>query len=521
MSEAAWSLSATQLAQRLADGRLSSRDAVEAHLARIDALDPQLRAFTSVLATEARAEATARDTERAEGKVRGPLHGLPVTLKECFDLEGLPTTLGLSSRTTARARRDAALVTALREAGAVILGRTNLSQTMLFAESRNPLFGQTANAFSRDHTSGGSSGGEATAVAAGMSPLGFGTDIGGSIRSPAAFSGICGFKPTLDRWPMRGVGTVLVGQEAVRSQCGPMARTVADLALAFEALNPARLSAIDPRVPPLPWASHTDVDVSSLRVGYYTDDGMIPVSRAVARGVERARDLLRARGLTAVPFTPPDVPGMMELYVKAVSADGIAALIAAVGDDPIDPSLQGLARVAKLSPRVRGALSRAAVLAGQDRSARLLDSLGEKPVSAFWALVDALRAYRHRLVEALDRAQLDIVLCPAYATPALPHGMSKNFTLASSPAMVWNVVQFPAGVVPVTRVRPEETTRPHPRDLLERHAARVDAQSAGLPVGVQVVARPWRDHEALAVMAALEAALHDAPDCPRTPIDPR
>ncbi len=142
-------------------------------------------------------------------------------------------------------------------------------------------------------------------------------------------------------------------------------------------------------------------------------------------------------------------------------------------------------------------------------------------MSAYWALVDALRAYRHRLVEALDRAQLDIVLCPAYATPALPHGMSKNFTLASSPAMVWNVVQFPAGVVPVTRVRPEETTRPHPRDLLERHAARVDAQSAGLPVGVQVVARPWRDHEALAVMAALEAALHDAPDCPRTPIDPR
>lgn len=142
-------------------------------------------------------------------------------------------------------------------------------------------------------------------------------------------------------------------------------------------------------------------------------------------------------------------------------------------------------------------------------------------MSAYWALVDALRAYRHRLVEALDRAQLDIVLCPAYATPALPHGMSKNFTLASSPAMVWNVVQFPAGVVPVTRVRPEETTRANPRDLLERHAARVDAQSAALPVGVQVVARPWRDHEALAVMSALEAALHDAPDCPRTPIDPR
>jgi len=521
MSDAPWSLSATHLARRLQQGEISSRSAVEAHLARIDALDPQLHAFTTVLASEARAESDARDAERARGALRGPLHGLPVTVKECFDLEGLPTTLGLSSRANTRARRDAAMVTLLREAGAVILGRTNLSQTMLFAESRNPLFGQTNNPFSRNHTPGGSSGGEAAAVAAGMSPLGIGTDIGGSIRSPAGFSGVCGFKPTLDRWPMLGVGTVLLGQEAVRSQCGPMARTVDDLALLFESLDPTRMNALDPRVPPLPWVSHRSVDVRSLRVGYYTDDGMLPVSRAVARAVERARDLLQDRGMTAVPFTPPDVPGMMELYLKAVSADGGAALLAAVGDDPIDPSLQGLARVAKLSSRVRGTLARAASLAGQDRTARMLESVGEKTVSAYWQLVDALRGYRARMVDALRRAQIDVVLCPTYATPALPHGMSKNFTLASSPAMVWNVVQFPAGTLPVTRVRPEETTRAHPRDLLERHAARVDAESVGLPVGVQVVAKPWRDHEALAVMAALESALEGAPDCPRTPVDPR
>ncbi len=521
MSEAPWSLSATDLADRLRSGALTSRAAVEAHLARIDVLDPQVHAFTTVLAAEARAEADARDAEQARGRIRGPLHGMPVTVKECFDIEGLPTTLGLGSRRDTRARRDAAMVTILREAGAVILGRTNLSQTMLFAESRNPLFGQTANPFSRLHSAGGSSGGEAAAVAAGMSPLGLGTDIGGSIRSPAGFCGICGFKPTLDRWPMHGVGTVLRGQEAVRSQCGPLARTVGDLALYFEALDPVRMSALDPRVPPLPWVSHRTVDVSTLRVGYYTDDGMIPVSRAVTRAVERARDVLRARGLVAVPFTPPDVPGMMELYLRAVSADGGAALVAAVGDDPLDPSLQALARVANLSPRVRGVLTRAASLAGQDRTARLLDSVGEKSVSAYWALVDALRGYRARMVDALHRAQIDVVLCPTYTTPALPHGMSKNFTLASSPAMVWNVVQFPAGTVPVTRVRPEETVRPHPRDLLERHAARVDAQSEGLPVCVQVVAHPWRDHEALAVMAALESALHGAPDCPRTPVDPR
>ena len=120
------------------------------------------------------------------------------------------------------------MVTLLREAGAIVMGRTNLSQLCLFAESRNPVVGQTANPWSAGHTPGGSSGGEGAAIAAGLSPLGVGTDIGGSIRVPAHFCGIAGFKPTLDRLPMRGIGTGIAGQEAVRAMCGPMARTVAE-----------------------------------------------------------------------------------------------------------------------------------------------------------------------------------------------------------------------------------------------------------------------------------------------------
>ena len=157
-----------------------------------------------------------------------------------FRSVGLPTTMGVRGLLHHRAARDAVMATMLRESGAVILGRTNLSQTMLFAESRNPIYGQTANPFSLDHTPGGSSGGEAAAIAAGLSPLGVGTDIGGSIRTPCSFTGIVGFKPTLDRLPSRGQGTILKGQEAVRSQCGPMARTVADLDLFFRAMDPAR-----------------------------------------------------------------------------------------------------------------------------------------------------------------------------------------------------------------------------------------------------------------------------------------
>ncbi len=203
MTAPLWQLTATQLSQMLAAREVSSRELVDAHLDRITAVDGRVNAFTDVFRDQARRDAERADRERADGRSRGPLHGLPVSVKECFDHEGQPTTLGISAWRERRATRDAAMVTALREAGAVILGRTNLSQTMLFAESRNPVFGQTANPFSLAHTAGGSSGGEAAAVASGMSPLGLGTDIGGSVRSPASFCGITAFKPTLDRLPTR------------------------------------------------------------------------------------------------------------------------------------------------------------------------------------------------------------------------------------------------------------------------------------------------------------------------------
>ncbi len=520
MTDALWSLPATTLCDLLARGEVSSRQVVDAHLDRIATLDPTLRAFTQVFVAEARAEADVRDDERRRGISRGLLHGLPVTLKECFDLAGLPTTLGVRGRLSHRASRDAVMATMLRESGAVLLGRTNLSQTMLFAESRNPIYGQTANPFSLAHSSGGSSGGEASAVAAGLSPLGVGTDIGGSIRTPASFTGIVGFKPTLDRLPSRGQGTVLKGQEAVRSQGGPLARTVADLDLFFRAMDPARMSALDPKVAPVPWRPLGSIPVRGLRVGYYANDGVLPVSASIARGIEVARSALSAAGCQTVPFTPPDVASLFDQYLAAMSADGGEGLIEALRDDPVDPTLAPLLSLARVPDAVRKGMASAARLAGQGSLARMLDSMGAKTVRAFWGHIDALRQYRVELLDMMDAVGVDVILCPAYATPALPHGMSRNFTAASTPALLYNAVQFPGGVVPVTKVRTDETKRSSPHGLVERHAAKVDAQSAGLPVGVQIVARPWQDEVAIAVMAALEGAVRDRADVPRTPVTP-
>src|SRR5579863_9046274 len=272
---ALWQLPATALSSMLARGETSAREVLLAHLDRIGRTDGRIHAFTEVLKDRALDDADASDARRRRGESRGPLDGMPVTFKECFDIEGRPTTLGIPAWRDRVATRDAAMVTLVREAGAVVLGRTNLSQTMLFAEASNPVYGRTNNPWSAAHTPGGSSGGEGAAIAAGMSPLGVGTDIGGSIRTPAHFCGVAGFKPSLDRLPMRGYRTVLAGQEAVRGMGGPLARTVGDLTLFFRALDAARLAELDPRVPPLSFGDPEAVRLEGLAVGVWAGAEML------------------------------------------------------------------------------------------------------------------------------------------------------------------------------------------------------------------------------------------------------
>jgi fatty acid amide hydrolase len=504
----------------LSKGEVSSREVVSAHLEHIDAVDHRMHAFIEVLRDSAMAEAEASDARRRAGASLGALDGLPVTLKECFDFAGRPTTLGLPSWRGRVASRDAAMVEALRGAGAVLLGRTNLSQTMLFPEARNPLFGQTANPRSLAHTPGGSSGGCAAAVASGMSPLSVGTDIGGSVRIPAHYCGIAALKPTLDRLPMRGYRNVVPGQEVVRGMAGPLARSVDDLTLLFRALDPRRMSALDARVPPLAWADPDEVDFAGMRVGMYTADGVVAPSRALVRAVDRAADALSARGLEVRPFAPPDARVMMSAYLGALSADGGAAVVAALAGGEVDPVLEPLRRMAGIPAALRHAGARAARAVGQPGLALMLDALGEKSVGALWQLTADLRAYRAELLDAMDRAGLTLLLCPPAATPAHLHGDSKNFLLGGSQSMAFNAAQLPAGVVPVTRVRAIEATRTASRDAIERHAARIDSTSAGLPVGVQVVGRPWQDHVVLAAMKVIELEVARDEDFPATPAVP-
>jgi fatty acid amide hydrolase len=514
------SRSAAELSALLGRGELGSAELTRAHLERIDALDPALRAFTEVFREGALADAKRADAERRRGEARGPLHGLPVSIKECLDVAGRPTTLGVQARVGHRAKADAAIVRLLRRAGAVIVGRTNVSQFLLYSESYNPLFGRTLNPHRADRSPGGSSGGEAAAIAAGLSPLGIGTDIGGSIRVPAHMCGIAGLKPTIGRWPNRGVMMPLPGQGAVPEQIGPMARGAADIELAMAALPPGWLNEADANVALVPWRGVSSERLEGLRVGVFVDDGLLAPSKAIRRAVERAAQVLGERGCEVVPFEPPPVAELLSMFVGVLSADGGRVIREAAEGGSIEAPLRSLLALAALPAAARGLLAVGLRLAGERRAGRVVAALGEKSVAAYWALSEGLRARQQAFFDALDAARLDALVCPPFATPALGHGQSQDFVAAGGYAIVWNALRCPAGVVPVTSVRPGEAERGPGVDRVDRLAAAVDRGSEGLPVGVQIVARPWADERVVALMRAVEAGVAGDEGRPRSPVDP-
>jgi fatty acid amide hydrolase len=513
-------LPARELASRLARGALDSVTLVEALHARADAVDGRVRGFTDQLRREALREARERDAERAAGKARGPLHGLPVTIKENIHVVGTETTAGLRARAGKRSTSDALLVRALREAGCIVLGKSNVPQTLMAPESTNALWGTTNNPWDLGRAPGGSSGGEAALLASGQSVLGIGTDIAGSIRIPAGFCGVAGLKPTLFRWSLLGSTGALMGMEFVRAVIGPMARTADDLALLWTSLDPRAMATHDPEVVPLPPGDPAAVDISALRVGYYEEDGFFTPSAAVRRAVREAADHLRAAGATLVPYQPPHVEEAYFLGIAGITADGLRTLRRELAGEPVIPQLRMNERLSGLPASVRETVARGLRLFGEERVARTLEALGEKSVEEYWKLSWRRTELQRAEHAAWAEAGIDALLCPGYATPAVPHGASGDFSIGAVGTLRWNLLNRPAGVVPVTRVRPGETTRTDVRDRLDRRAAEIDRGSEGLPVGVQLVAPPWREDVVLALMGAIERRAREGADFPTTPVDP-
>lgn len=520
---------ASDLAAKVASRELSAIEVLEAHLDRIEAVNPRLNAIVVPLFDEAREAARAADAAQQRGDSLGPLHGVPVTIKECLDVAGTASSLGVEQLTKRIAKVDGPLVARLRRAGALMLGKTNLPQLAMYLETDGPLFGRCNNPWNLERSPGGSSGGEAAILAAGGSALGLATDAGGSIRQPSQCCGVFGLKPTSGRLTQTDlpVTTVtagafsmpnnLAGLQAIL-QPGPMARCVDDLNLAMRVLAAPGLDAIDPTVPPMRWPDMHQVEVERLRIGFYVDDGTFAVSPSIRRAVREAVGALKTSGVEVEEFHPPDVDDAMQVFRSLIFPDGGAAFKRMLGSAELDSRLKQSISASAMPELIRPLVAWGLDQAGQSRLADSLRSLRRLSADGFRQRVAQRSAYCTKFLDAMNRQRLDALVCPAFPVPAPQHGGGSEMGMMTSYTALYNLLGLPTGVVPFTRVREGETSdRPESRCRVEQAARRIETGSEGLPIAVQVVGRHWREDIVLTVMKALETVARTRPDFPAHP----
>ena len=513
------SSSAGQIVSRIASGEWSSLQVTETFIRQIELVNPHLNALVVSRFDEARREAQAADQARNQGAELGPLHGLPMTVKESFHVAGTAVTIGLTARAHQSHQQDGVHVRRLRQAGAIILGKTNVSQLMLWHESDNPVFGRTQNPWDLTRGPAGSTGGEAALLAAYGSPLGLGSDLGGSIRIPSHVCGIHGIKPTSGRLPREGLEGALRGMEPILFQVGPMGRHVADLVLALNVLCGSVQESRDIDVVPGALPDPQGVELDGMKIAVWNDDGTFCPSPAVRRAVDEGAEHLAARGAEICPWVPPDIPQVIDTYFQLVAADGGMDVRRLLQGSQINPHLLRLVRGGRLSKLMRWIVSTWLNYRGQERLAHLLNQTRKLSVSEYWAKTDWVVRYRRRLLKIFCAEGFQAALCPAHALPAMPHGAPIDLLPAASYSFLPNLLGWPAGVVAATRVRAgEDQLRAASRDRVSQQARATDVDSVGLPVGVQVVAPAWREDVVLAVMLQLEAGFRESPDYPQLPL---
>ena len=428
-------------------------------------------------AVEARAIAAALEQGGADEPGRLPLAGVPVSVKECFPVAGLVTSLGIPSRCGVHDQADAEIVARLKSAGALVVGKCNVSQAMYLHEADNPVWGRTNHPLDSRRGPGGSSGGDAALVAAGVVPLAVGTDLAGSIRQPAHACGIAGLVPRQAVAGEGGAVDTVPHLETVRPRVGFLARHVDDLELALGVL--CRDAGTVSRVP---------AKAAPLRIAWWDDAGVLEPSAVIRRAVHEAVNRLERAGAVTVQVSGELAAEAAWLHLAILSADGGADIRRLFGGTRPIPPVAKLLAIAGCPGWLRAVMAAGADLAGCRIEARALRATGPRTPAALAALFDRRAALAVRCAELL--AGCDAVVCPVSALPALPHGTASKLVVAAAPCMLANLLDLAAGAVPVTRVRPEEEDRaalPSGRDRVVRAAVEADRGSRGLPVGVQVI----------------------------------
>ncbi|WP_375463533.1 amidase [uncultured Methylobacterium sp.] len=447
--------SAGDLAEAIRTRRLTSAEVVEAHLDRIAAVNPRLNAVVRLTAESARREAALADAALARGDRTGPLHGVPVTIKDTLETAGVVCTGGTLGRASYVPRTDATAVARLRAAGAIILGKTNVPELAGALETDNLVYGRTNNPYDLARTPGGSSGGEAAIVAACGSALGLGTDAGGSIRVPAHYCGLAALKPTSGRVPRTGQFPRPMGARNSVFHVSLIARRVDDLALALPLI--AGPDFHDYTIVDMPLRDPRAVSLSGLKLAFFDDDGASAPTPEIAAAVRSAAQAFAEAGIAVAERRPPDAEKAATVYYDMTRGDGgagVRAFLKSVGTDRISPLFE--------------------------------QSLTSRSAPAMGSITEALAAFARW--DAYRNAQLgfledyDALLSPVAPYVAPPHGMSfdPDRQRGVGYAQMHNLTGWPAATV------------------------RVGTSPEGMPIGVQVAAHPWREDVALALARHLE-----------------
>jgi fatty acid amide hydrolase len=453
-------------------GRVTAEARLASHVARHQATHAALNALIQPRHAAALDEAEDLTAAIAAGGLPRPLAGVAVSVKECFPVRGLLTTLGIASRRGAVDALDASIVSRLRAAGAVIVGKANVPQAMFLHETDNPVWGRTRHPTHPDRNPGGSSGGDAALVAAGVVPLAVGTDLAGSIRQPAHACGIAGIVPRTATLGDGGSVDTMPHLRLVRPRAGLLAARVADLRSGLAALDAVAAGAV--------------TDIRRLRIGWFDDCGPLEPSPAIRRGVREAVAAVAVAGATVTQIQGSLWEEAAWLLLSLLSADGGSNVRGVYqGSRPV-PAVARLLRLAGIPRWLRPSVAVIARAAGRRIEAQAVRVTGPRSAAAIQEL-EQVRAEFERKVLSLA-ASFDAIICPVSAVPAMRHGTAGRLVVAASPCLAANLFDLPAGAVPVTTVRAdEETGRPPARDPVARLAAETDRESRGLPVGVQVV----------------------------------
>ncbi|WWD09618.1 hypothetical protein V865_007746 [Kwoniella europaea PYCC6329] len=482
--------------------------------------------LTEILFKEGLDKARDMDKEYAATGIAGAVFwGLPSSFKDTYNILGVDSSLGCSPHCfvpTEKQEEEATLVKLFRKGGGIPFCKTNVPQTLLAFECRNPIFGTTTNPYSSERTCGGSSGGEAALIALRGSPMGWGSDIGGSLRIPAHYSGICGLKPVRGRWPVMGQRNSVQGFEGIKGMVGPMGRTVDDLIFASRSIldlthsQVANVGFRGEMLIPLPWK---EVDLPRrLKVGYWTQDHLIKTSPACARAVDECVKKLKDAGHEVVEFQPPDIAEALKIFAGLTSAEGYKSLLSNIGSDPMESSMRLVTLGSKLPRWLHGLLCWVVNSLLKDHLfASIFATSRPKSVQEFWQFTARRDVYANAFRKLVwEDEKFDMLLCPVQAVPALEHGTTKLLSPLSVATILFNVVDSTVGVLPVTHVNknldchsPDYLADSEGSWILEKRVygpgGAYDADKMhGLPVGVQVVGREWQEEKVLGMMKIIE-----------------